>query len=166
MKKEKAIDSLKDTYGTKGFNKLKKESKKNTEDIAEVMVRSVANKKPATLAKFEKETNLQLKDAGIVDNQIKKEIITKIQKTQFFRELTENFVSDEELLNVYKDALSAEKINVVDKDPIYSPDHSIRLSAADKIAKFKGIDTKSEDDQVQQSNFQINILNPNDFKDD
>jgi len=154
------IESLKDTFGEEKFKEIQKKSDKNVEDIAEVLVRTAANKKPESLKRFERETRSQLKEVGIVDNAIKKEIMTKIQKTEFFRQLTDNFVSDQDLLDVYKDALSAEKITMVDKDPVYTPDHTTRLSAADKLARYKGIDTKAEGDSQGGGDVKIVMFNP------
>ena len=138
----------------------KKSLEDNTQGLAEIATRATIAQKPHTLKQFEKKAQKVVAKMGLVTKEQRDEILTRMQKTQIFRQLADNFISDEELITKLKEGLDATKVISTKSETLTVPDYATRHQYITTTMKAKGIDAQADDDSSNNMVTQINIIAP------
>jgi hypothetical protein len=160
-KKEK----LNSIIGKEQADELLKEHEANAEEVAEMVGASAINslatkRKPNTFKAFQKEVNDVIREAGIIDQPVKKEIQQKIRTTQAYKALLQSKVSLDKITDVLAEGVEANKTLSINKTPVDVPDHPTRLQYIREIKNDYGLDVVEEDKQPLSVN--IAVFNPAD----
>ena len=138
----------------------KKSLEDNTQGLAEIATRATIAQKPYTLKQFEQKAQKVIAKMGLVTKEQKEEILSRMKKTQIFRQLADEFISDAELIYRLKEGLEATKTIQINKEPHTIPDYATRHQYIATALKAKGIDASTEDDQTNNMVTNINIIAP------